>query len=140
MCIPVSLLLSSQKCQGVPFCPNLFELITFAAAPLALTPFVRRRVKHPREAHPARPGLVSLFLQLHMCVPKNHMKAHPARPGARHLAEAPGGGARASRAQRKMLNIETMIGLVLKIQLKTFFLCLFEIIMKITKRIYNNIN
>ena len=39
---PVSLLLSSPKCQGVPFSPNL-ALITFAAAPLVSTLFVRNR-------------------------------------------------------------------------------------------------
>ena len=36
----VSLLLSPQKCQGVPFFPNLSKLLTFAAALLVLTPFV----------------------------------------------------------------------------------------------------
>ena len=40
---PVNLLLSSQKCQGVPFCLNLSTLITFAAAPFVLTPFVRNQ-------------------------------------------------------------------------------------------------
>ena len=43
---PVNLLLSSQKCQGVPFSPNLSKIITFAAAPLVLTPFVRNQVSH----------------------------------------------------------------------------------------------
>ena len=39
----VNLLSTSQKCQGVPFSPNLSKTITFAAAPLALTPFVRNQ-------------------------------------------------------------------------------------------------
>ena len=39
----VNLLWSSQKCQGVPFSPDLSKLITFAAAPLVLTPFVRNQ-------------------------------------------------------------------------------------------------
>ena len=42
---PVNLLLSSQKCQGVSFSPNLSTLITFAAAPLMLTPFVRNQLR-----------------------------------------------------------------------------------------------
>ena len=41
---PVNLLVSSQKCQGVPF-PNLSRFVTFAAAPLVLTPFVRIQMK-----------------------------------------------------------------------------------------------
>ena len=39
----VYLLLSSQKCQGVPFFPNLSKSITFAAAPSVSTPFVRNQ-------------------------------------------------------------------------------------------------
>ena len=40
---PIILPLSFQKCQGVPFSPNLSKLITFAAAPLVLTAFVRNQ-------------------------------------------------------------------------------------------------
>ena len=40
-CTPVNLLLSSQKCQGRIFFPNLSKFITFASAPLVSTPFVR---------------------------------------------------------------------------------------------------
>ena len=43
MGIPVILFLSPQKCQGV-FFPNLSKLITSAAAPLMLTPFVCNQV------------------------------------------------------------------------------------------------
>ena len=39
----VNLLLSYQKCQGVPFLHNRSKNLTFAAAPLVLTPFVRNR-------------------------------------------------------------------------------------------------
>ena len=42
---PVSLLLSSQTCQGAPFFHNLSKFITFAAAALVLTPFVRNQAK-----------------------------------------------------------------------------------------------
>ena len=43
---PVNLLLSSQKCQGVPFSPSCqHELITFAAALLLLTPSVRNQIR-----------------------------------------------------------------------------------------------
>ena len=41
---PVNLLLSSQKCQGViTIFPNLSKIITLAAAPSVLTPFVRNQ-------------------------------------------------------------------------------------------------
>ena len=41
---PVNLLWSPQKCQGLLlFSPNLSRFITFAAAPLVLTPFVRNQ-------------------------------------------------------------------------------------------------
>ena len=41
---PVNLLVSSQKCQGVPFSPICQKsLLIFAAAPLALIPFVRNQ-------------------------------------------------------------------------------------------------
>ena len=40
---PVNLLSSSQKCQGCSFFPNLSKLITFAAAPLVSTQFVRNQ-------------------------------------------------------------------------------------------------
>ena len=51
MCTPVNLLLSSQQFQG-----NLSKIITFAVAPLVLTPFVRNQ---GRRAPPGRhlPGL-----------------------------------------------------------------------------------
>ena len=45
---PVSLLLSPQKCQGVLFSPNLSKIISFAAAPLVLTPFVRNQLESVR--------------------------------------------------------------------------------------------
>ena len=55
---PVYLLLYSPKCQGVPGFPNLTKLITFAAAPLVLTPFVRNQMKH--QGPPGgRPGLAA---------------------------------------------------------------------------------
>ena len=37
---PVNMHLYSQKCQGVPFSPNLSKFTTFAAATLVSTPFV----------------------------------------------------------------------------------------------------
>ena len=41
---PVNLLLSPQKCQGlITSFHNLSKFITFAATPLALTPFVRNK-------------------------------------------------------------------------------------------------
>ena len=39
--IPLNLLLSSQKCQGVPFSPICQTIETFAAVTLVVTPFVR---------------------------------------------------------------------------------------------------
>ena len=42
---PVKLLLSPQECQGVPFSP-ICQNITFAAAPLVLTPVVRKQGRH----------------------------------------------------------------------------------------------
>ena len=33
-----------EKCQGAPFSANLSKLLTFAAAPLVLTPFVRNQI------------------------------------------------------------------------------------------------
>ena len=45
MATPVSLLLPSQKCQGVIVFTNLSKLITFAAAPLVLAEFVRNRTR-----------------------------------------------------------------------------------------------
>ena len=36
---------SSQKCQGTPF-SNPAQFVTFAAAPLVLTPFVRNQMVH----------------------------------------------------------------------------------------------
>ena len=42
--LPFNLCLSSQKCQGVPFSPICQQNITFAAAPLLLTPSVRKQV------------------------------------------------------------------------------------------------
>ena len=35
----------SQKCQGVPFSPNLSKFMFFAAAPFVLTPFVHKQGK-----------------------------------------------------------------------------------------------
>ena len=40
----VNLLLSPQQCQGMHFVHNLSEFMTFAAAPLVLTPFVPFRI------------------------------------------------------------------------------------------------
>ena len=51
---PVYLLLSSQKCQGIPFFPNRSTICTFAAAPLVSTPFVRNRGTHLVVATPGR--------------------------------------------------------------------------------------
>ena len=42
--LPLTYVLSSQKCQGVPFSPNLSKLVTFAAAPFVSTPFVRNQL------------------------------------------------------------------------------------------------
>ena len=52
---PVDLLLSSQKCQGLLFSPNLSKFATFAAAPLALTRFVRNQdvLQSPPQSVPA---------------------------------------------------------------------------------------
>ena len=47
---PVNLLLSSQKCQGAPCFPDLSKIITSAAAPLVLTPFVRNQDLQIRES------------------------------------------------------------------------------------------
>ena len=60
---PVNLFLYSQKCQGVPF-PQSVKIITFAAARLVLTPFVRPKISetspkslrnHPPESQKPSP-------------------------------------------------------------------------------------
>ena len=51
---PVNRLLFSQKCQGVPFFPNLSKYITFAAVPLVLIPFVRNQSASPWNASSVR--------------------------------------------------------------------------------------
>ena len=45
---PVNLLLSSQKCQGVPFSP-ICQIHYFCSGPLVLTPFVRNQKTRPAQ-------------------------------------------------------------------------------------------
>ena len=57
---PVNLLLSPQKCQGVPFSTICQKCIALAAAPLALTPFVRNQYLRPLFGAPLGPGAACL--------------------------------------------------------------------------------
>ena len=61
---PISINWYSQRCQGVPFCPNLPKSITFAAAPLALTPFVRSQ-----ETTGTAPGRPHAHVIVAICYP-----------------------------------------------------------------------
>ena len=56
----MNLLLSPQKCQCVPFFPDLSQFTTFAAAPLVLTPFVRNQPLSPLDRPDTGACIVSM--------------------------------------------------------------------------------